>query len=184
MRRVYLSAALLGALIMFAGIQSSGAAGCPDLLNHKFQTLQGGEVDLCGYKDSVIVVVNTASKCGYTYQYEQLESLYEKRKDQGLMIIGFPSNDFNQEYGSDEKVEEFCRLTYSIKFPMAQISSVKGAGANPFYKALAEKTGAWPKWNFYKYVISPGAGEVTVFPSKVEPESETFMKAVEKWLGE
>ena len=133
-----------------AGLQTFGvvplaaAAQCPALLNHTFPGLQDGKPQsLCQYQGKAILVVNTASFCGFTSQYEGLEKLYARLKDKGLVVIGFPSNDFGeQEPGSEKEIADFCRLTYGIEFPMLSKTSVTGKDANPFYRNLAEVTGS------------------------------------------
>ena len=132
------------------------SAACPEIYNHQFTTLQGKKIDLCDYQNKPILVVNTASKCGFTPQFEALEGMYKKYKAQGLLVIGFPSNDFRQDPGDNKAIGDFCKMTYGVQFPMVTKSSVTGANANPFYKQLAAKTGVAPQWNFYKYVILPG----------------------------
>ena len=161
---------LFGALTI--GISTmANAATCPEIYNHQITTLQGEKINLCDYQNKPILVVNTASKCGFTPQFEALEGLYSKYKGQGLLVIGFPSNDFRQDPGDNKAIGDFCKMTYGVKFPMATKSAVTGANANPFYKQLAAKTGTTPKWNFYKYVIAPGGKEVTAFESTVSPDS-------------
>ena len=134
-------------------LSSATLAACPDLYNHQFTTLQGGKVNLCDYQDKTILVVNTASKCGFTPQFETLESLYKRYQSKGLLLVGFPSNDFRQELASDKEVGDFCINTYSVKFPMISKTSVSGPNANPLYKQLIAITKQVPMWNFYKYVI-------------------------------
>jgi glutathione peroxidase len=151
------------------------AAECPSLLNHRFQSLQGQPINLCDYSDKTILVVNTASKCGYTPQFEKLESMYRQYRDKGLLVIGFPSNDFNQEPGSDKDIAEFCKLTYAVEFPMVSKASVTGQGAMPLYQQLKAATGQEPKWNFHKYVITPGARQVYSFGTRVEPDAPEIM---------
>ena len=107
---------LIGVLFMLA--TNAFAADCPTLLNHQFKTLQGNTINLCDYRGKPILVVNTASKCGFTPQFEKLEGLYGRYKDNGLLVIGFPSNDFKQELTSDSEIGSFCKLTYGVKFPM------------------------------------------------------------------
>jgi glutathione peroxidase len=163
----------LAALLLCA--VSAAAADCPSLLNHQYKTLQGGAVDLCQYADRPILVVNTASKCGFTPQFEKLEGMYRKYKDRGLLVVGFPSNDFRQELASNKEIGEFCLLTYNVEFPMVEKSSVTGASADPLYKQLYEATGQPPKWNFHKYLIAPGARQVYSFATPVEPDSPEIM---------
>ena len=134
---------LIGVLFMLA--TNAFAADCPALLNHQFKTLQGNTINLCDYRGKPILVVNTASKCGFTPQFEKLEGLYSRYKDNGLLVIGFPSNDFKQELTSDSEIGSFCKLTYGVKFPMVSKGSVKGENANPFYKQLIKASGTEPQ---------------------------------------
>lgn len=159
-------------------------AACSELYNHKFTTLQGELFDLCQYQDKPILVVNTASKCGFTPQFESLEAVYESYKDKGLLVIGFPSNDFKQEFKSNTKIGDFCKMTYGVKFPMMAKSVVTGSDANPFYQALIARTGQAPMWNFYKYLIMPHASEVHVFSSSVRPDAMPILGRVKAVLGE
>lgn len=157
-------------------------AACSSLYNHQFSTLQGEKLNLCDYQDKPILVVNTASKCGFTPQFEALEGLYKQYKDKGLLVVGFPSNDFKQELSDDKQIGDFCKMTYSVKFPMITKTSVTGANANPFYKQLAVKTGQSPSWNFFKYLILPSGGEVYAFTSDVQPNSPEIVSKVKKVL--
>jgi len=169
----------LGVLMML--LSSATLAACPDLYNHQFTTLQGGKVNLCDYQDKTILVVNTASKCGFTPQFETLESLYKRYQSKGLLLVGFPSNDFRQELASDKEVGDFCINTYSVKFPMISKTSVSGPNANPLYKQLIAITKQVPMWNFYKYVIQPG-GKVYAFSSEVDPASDEIMDKIKPFL--
>jgi glutathione peroxidase len=170
----------LGALATMT--TTSANAACAELYNHKITTLQGDVVNLCDYQDKPILVVNTASKCGFTPQFEALEGLYKKHKAQGLLVIGFPSNDFRQDPGDNKAIGDFCKTTYGVQFPMAAKSAVTGPNANPFYKQLAEKSGTAPQWNFFKYVIAPGGKEVTAFSSTVSPDSTDLMAKFKPYL--
>ncbi|MES2579372.1 MAG: glutathione peroxidase [Pseudomonadota bacterium] len=176
-----LAVSLIGLFVLGASV-AANAAACPELYNHQYTTLQGEKINLCDYQDKPILVVNTASKCGFTPQFEALEGLYKKHKDQGLLVVGFPSNDFKQEPGDNKAIGDFCKLTYAVNFPMAPKSSVSGANANPFYKQLAQKSGQTPKWNFYKYVILPGGKEVYVFESTVLPDSAEIIGKIKPFF--
>lgn len=160
----------------------ANAASCPELYNHQYTTLQGKKIDLCDYQDKPILVVNTASKCGFAPQFEALEGLYKKHKDQGLLVIGFPSNDFKQELSDNKAIGDFCKATYAVNFPMTPKSSVSGKNTNAFYTQLAEKTGQAPLWNFYKYVILPGGKKVYVFESTVLPNSADITDKIKPYL--
>jgi len=138
---------------------------------------------LCQYSGKVLVVVNTASFCGFTSQYEGLEALHAKYKDKGLVVLGFPSNDFSQETGSNKDIAAFCENTFGVKFPMFAKTSVTGKDANPLFKQLAAKTGTAPSWNFYKYVIGRDGQAVTSFNSMATPTSQRFVKEIEKQLA-
>ena len=157
-------------VMTLSGASIMANAACDALYDHQLITLQGKTLNLCDYQDKPILVVNTASKCGFTPQFESLENLYKKYKDQGLLVVGFPSNDFRQDPGNDKEIGDFCKMTYGVEFPMIKKSAVSGKNANPFYQQLAAKTGTAPQWNFYKYLVLPG-GKVSVHTSMVAPES-------------
>jgi glutathione peroxidase len=151
------------------------ARACPALLDHRFTSLQGKPVNLCEYSGRPVLVVNTASKCGYTPQFEKLEALNKRYRARGLVVLGFPSNDFNQELATNREIAEFCRLTYFVDFPMIEQGSVSGAGANPLFRQLAAATGTSPRWNFHKYLIAPDGRTVYSFASHVEPDSREII---------
>lgn len=162
------------------------AVQCPELLNHEFNRLQTGKPEtLCQYRGQVLLIVNTASYCGYTHQYEGLEALYRKYKDRGLVVLGFPSNDFGaQEPGSNQEIAQFCRLTYGVQFPMFEKGSVSSLKANPLYAELAARTGESPMWNFHKYLIDRNGNPAGTFASKVEPDDSALVSALEKLLAD
>ena len=155
-----------------------GLGACGDFYDTPLTTLQGDKFNLCEHKDKPIIFVNTASKCGFTSQFEDLERLYSDNKDK-LLIVGFPSNDFNQEPGSNEEIQKFCKLTYAVEFPMKEKSSVVGPKANPIYQKLSEVTGKAPMWNFYKFVVMPNFEKVHVFSSMTNPESKDIKKILQ-----
>lgn len=147
-------------------------ATCPSLLNHTMARLQDGVAqNLCQYAGKVVLAVNTASYCGFTPQYQGLEALYAKYKDQGLVVLGFPSNDFKQEKASNQEIAEFCYNTYGVAFPMFEASHVRGDKANPLFKALASQGAGSPKWNFYKYLIDRQGRVVDSYSSMTVPAS-------------
>jgi len=162
------------------------AGDCPPLLDHTFNRLQNGESQsLCQYRGRVILVVNTASYCGYTHQYEGLEALYRRYKDRGLVVVGFPSNEFGgQEPGTNKEVAEFCRTTYGIEFPMYEKTTVSKLAANAFYTELIARSGVAPKWNFHKYVIDRAGNRVRSYASDMEPDSHDFRRDIERLLAE
>ncbi len=159
-------------------------AACEGIYNHQFKTLQGKTFDLCDYQSQPVLVVNTASKCGFTPQFEALEEIYEAYQDKGLLVIGFPSNDFKQELNENSKIGDFCKMTYGVKFPMMAKSHVTGSKANPFYQDLITQTSQAPMWNFYKYLILPNASEVYVFSSTVKPTSNQILGRIKAVLNQ
>jgi glutathione peroxidase len=163
------------------GSSQMANAACSDLYNHQFDTLQGQKINLCDYQNKPILVVNTASKCGFTPQFEVLESISSKYKGK-LLVIGFPSNDFKQELAGNNEIGEFCIKTYSVKFPMIVKTSVAGANANPFYKELFAITKQAPMWNFHKYLILPEAKQVYSYSSDVQPDAPEVMDKLKPFL--
>jgi glutathione peroxidase len=159
-------------------------AGCPAILQHQFTRLQDeSPQNLCQYKGQLVLVVNTASYCGFTSQYAGLERLYDKYKSKGLVVLGFPSNDFGkQEPGSSKEIADFCYNTYGVKFPMFSKTVVSGAGKSALYAALEKSTGKSPQWNFHKYLIDRSGKVVANFPSETEPESAQLLAAIDKAL--
>ncbi|WP_171013896.1 glutathione peroxidase [Chitinivorax sp. B] len=158
-------------------------ADCPPLLNHQFRTLQKKPLDLCQWQGKPILVVNTASKCGFTPQFEKLESLYKQYRDKGLLIVGFPSNDFWQEPKNNDEIADFCKLTYFVNFPMVEKTAVTGDDANPFYKQLKSASGSSPRWNFHKYLIAPDGKTVHSFGSTTKPDDPKVMEKLLPMLG-
>ena len=159
------------------------ASACAPLLQHSFLRLQDEKPQaLCQYSGKVLVVVNTASFCGFTSQYAGLEALHKKYRDKGLVVLGFPSNDFSQETGSNKDIAEFCENTFGVKFPMFAKSGVSGKTANPLYRQLAASTGKAPSWNFHKYVIGRDGQSVSSFGSSVDPANAAFLNDIEKKL--
>ncbi|BCO27887.1 hydroperoxy fatty acid reductase gpx1 [Rhodoferax lithotrophicus] len=157
---------------------------CPSILKYTFNRLQDeAPQNLCQYAGKVILVVNTASYCGFTGQYEGLEALYASYKDKGLVVLGFPSNDFGkQEPGSNKEIADFCFNTYAVKFPMFSKSVVSGPNSNPLYQALAKETGRAPQWNFFKYLIDRNGKVVDSFSSLTGPQSKSLVSAINKAL--
>src|ERR671924_2143621 len=163
---------------------SATESPCPSFLDHKFPSLQDESVSLCQFSGKVLLVVNTASECGYTPQYEGLEKLYRRYRDRGFVVLGFPANDFGgQEPGSNKDIAQFCRLNFGVTFPMFAKTSVVGANANSLYRALAAKTGKPPRWNFHKYLLDRAGEPVAVFESAVEPEDPRVTAQIEKLLA-
>ena len=177
-------ALIAGAVLAGSTLQAQAGGQCPALLDHRLERLQDGEVtQMCGFAGKVILVVNTASFCGFTGQYEGLEKLYSKYRQQGLVVVGFPSNDFGgQEPGSESQIQDFCRLTYSVRFPMFAKTEVKKGKAAPLFEGLAAAAGRYPKWNFHKYLVGRDGRLVDDFLSWTSPQSGTVIKAIEAAL--
>ena len=139
---------------------------------------------MCQYQGKVVLVVNTASYCGFTPQYKSLEALYQKYRDRGLVVLGFPSNDFGrQEPGAAAEIAEFCERTYQVKFPMFEKSVVKEANGNPLYDQLAALSGQRPKWNFHKYLVDRNGKTVTSYASSISPDDSELVKRIEELLA-
>ena len=168
-----------------ARAQSAAPAACPALLQQSFNRLQDEKPQaLCQYAGKVLLVVNTASYCGYTSQYEGLEALHAKYAAKGLVVMGFPSNDFEQEPGNGKEIADFCFNTYAVKFPMFTKTTVVGKHAAPLYAQLAKATGKAPAWNFHKYLIDRQGKPVAAYASKVEPGDAALVSAIEKALAQ
>lgn len=173
-------------LLLALGLLVGASAQAADLLDVSYRPLAGkGEVNLAKqYGGKVLLVVNTASKCGFTPQYEGLEALQRKYAARGFSVLGFPSNDFKgQEPGDETQIQEFCTLTYGVKFPMFQKVVVTGPEATPLYRSLATATGVSPGWNFHKYLVGRDGRVVAQFPSKVTPDDPNLVAAIERELS-
>lgn len=186
-RHVALAMYSMGLLALSVMPLEAAADACPSLLEHKLQRLADAQtLRLCdAYRGKVLLVVNTASKCGFTDQYAGLEALYEELGPKGLVVLGFPSNDFGQqEPGSEAQIAEFCRSEYGVQFPMFAKGPVSGKAAQPLYKDLARIAGEAPRWNFHKYLIDRSGKRVLSFPSQVAPDAPLLRSAIEKMLAE
>jgi glutathione peroxidase len=167
-----------------SGSQSTGAAAS-SLLDHEVRRLDSDEVINLGeaFDGKVVLAVNTASRCAFTRQYEGLEALYATYRDRGLVILGFPSNDFaGQEPGSEAEIKDFCRLTYGVSFPMFAKTRVQEGAADQLFNALGEAAGRYPQWNFHKYLIARDGSLAGDFVSLVGPQSQTLVQAIEELL--
>ena len=175
----------LGILLIMATTTSFASEGA-SLLDQDFRFLASEDVVNLGdaYAGKVVLVVNTASKCGNTPQYEGLEKLYEEYVDDGLVVLGFPSNDFlGQEPGTEEEIQDFCRLTYSIKFPMFEKVTVKEGGAHPFFDELAAAAGTYPTWNFHKYLIGRDGQLISQFSPRTKPYSDELLSSIKEAIN-
>jgi len=164
----------------------SNNSNCESPLNVEMRSLNENKlVNLCNeYKNKVVLIVNTASKCAFTSQYEGLEALYKKYKDSGFVVLGFPSNDFaNQEPGTEKQIQSFCRLTYGVQFPMFAKTRVSKKNADPLYRNLADASGEYPAWNFHKYLLDRNGQFVESFSSFTKPSSEKLVGKIESLLN-
>lgn len=166
-------------------VGANSVATCPSVLQKTFRRLQDeAPQNLCQYAGKVVMVVNTASYCGFTSQYEGLEKLYAQRAAQGLIILGFPSNDFGkQEPGDSKQIADFCFNTYGVKFPMFEKSVVKGNNANALYRELAQATGKTPGWNFHKYLIDRKGKVLASYPSETAPNDPRLVADITRALA-
>jgi glutathione peroxidase len=172
------------AFVVLAPTAKAETTTCPPILQHTFPRLQDEKPQaLCQYAGKVVLVVNTASFCGFTPQYKGLEALDSKYRARGLVVLGFPSNDFSQESGSNKEIADFCESTFGVKFPMFAKSSVRGPEANALFKQLAQVSGPTPKWNFYKYLIGRDGKVVESYSSMTAPDDRAFVRDLEKQLG-
>jgi len=185
----------LGALLavpVVVGVMAAGAGGARAAEDGRtahdfsFPSIDGGTVDLADFAGKAVLVVNTASQCGFTGQYEGLQALWEAWRDRGLVVLGVPSNDFGgQEPGSEAEIADFCATTFSVDFPMTGKESVRGDGAHPFYRWARDELGvvAAPKWNFHKYLVGPDGRLVDWFSTVTPPDSAAVRRAVERALA-
>jgi len=173
-------------LFSVSNAQATTVEACPKALDHSVKTLVGDKhVNLCrAYLGNVVLIVNTASKCGYTPQYDGLEKLYDKYKSQGFVVLGFPSNDFGgQEPGDAQQIKSFCRLTYGVKFPMFEKTHAAQPSASPIYQTLGEIAGVYPTWNFHKYLLDRNGKLVANYASKIEPLNSPIEEKIKALLS-
>lgn len=173
------------AIALCAAVPAAQAQECSTLLDREMRPLAGKTPEsLCQYQGKVLLIVNTASKCGLTPQYEGLEALHARLGPRGFAVLGFPSNDFlGQEPGSEEEIQEFCTLTYGVTFPMYEKVSVKGEDASPLYRELLAATGEAPGWNFHKYLVDRNGQVVASFGSRTKPDDPALVARLEELLA-
>ena len=181
---------LIGLLLLAFNVQAGqkkldSTQACPDVLNVKLKNLHEEAANLCDYAGEVVLVVITASYCGFTGQYKGLEALYRKYKDRGFTVLGFPSNDFgNQEPGSGEEIAKFCKLTYGVEFPMFEKAIITSKHPSAPYPHLIKATGQTPQWNFHKYLVSRDGKIIKSFSSEVTPDTADFVSELETLLAQ
>jgi glutathione peroxidase len=170
--------ALLAApLLMAAGPAPASA------YDFTLESLEGGPLPLSGFRGKALMVVNTASFCGFTPQYAGLQRLHDRFEARGFAVLGVPSNDFNQESRDAARIRDFCETVYGITFPMATLTTVRGPQAHPLFAWLAARAGGPPRWNFHKFLVARDGATVRSFPTSVEPENATLLRAVEAALA-
>ena len=169
-------------IIMFSFFSNLSAQYTNLAYEYTFDGIDGNKINLDNYKNKIIVIVNVASRCGYTPQYEGLQNLYTNYKDKNLVVIGVPTNNFKQEPGSNKEIKDFCETNFGINFPIAEKTNVIGKNAHPFYKWAKENygIGAIPKWNFHKIIIGKNGKVIDTFASFTKPTSNKFLKTIEK----
>ena len=169
--------------VLSLSIFSITSFACSDVLNNTLRVLDSDdEQNLCEYSGNVVLVVNVASRCGYTPQYAALQRIYSKYKDDRFVVLGIPSRDFKQEFSEEAQVAEFCSTEYGVDFPMFATAKVKGKDAHPFYKKLIAASGKEPRWNFAKYLIGRDGKVIDHYKSRVTPESEKLVSAIQAVL--
>jgi glutathione peroxidase len=183
-----LSRTFLGTLtvmLMLAEATSADAEDAMSAYDFSFKTIDGASLPMTEFKGKAVLVVNTASECGYTPQYKDLEALWQHYRDRGLVVLGVPSNDFGgQEPGTEAEIKRFCERQYAVDFPLTAKEQVSGANAHPFYKWAAQVAGeaAAPRWNFHKYLVGPDGQLAAWFPTKTSPASPEVAGEIEKVL--
>lgn len=170
-------------LLILASIMLSARLVLADGLTGTFTSIDGGTLAVEDWRGHPVLVVNTASRCGYTYQYQGLQALYDQFRARGLIVLAVPSDDFNQELESAAEVRDFCELTYGLDLPMTDITPVKGASAHPFYRRLRESTGFSPRWNFNKILLDSQGEVVATWRSATEPRSQAIVRQIEALLN-
>ena len=169
---------------MFSFFTKANGLSSGSAYDHEFKGIDGNLIKLNDYKDKIIVVVNVASRCGYTPQYEDLQSLWDEYKNKGLVIVGVPTNNFRQEPGTNKEIKEFCETNFGITFPMTEKINVIGKNSHPFYEWARKDfgIGAIPKWNFHKIIIGKDGKIVETFSSITKPSSSKFLKIIENLI--
>ena len=171
-------------MFMFSIINKVVAENSNVAYDYVFDGINGDQIKLSDYKDKVIVIVNVASRCGYTPQYEDLQTLYKKYKNRNLIVIGVPTNNFKQEPGTNDQIKDFCETNFGITFPMTEKINVIGSNSHPFYKWARKDFGisAIPKWNFHKIIIGKNGRIEDTFASFTKPTSKKFIQLIEKLI--
>ncbi len=174
-------ALLMGCVVAMAGLAAGGTA-VQAAETFRFASIDGGDIDLTDFAGKPVLVVNTASLCGYAGQFDGLQALHERFGPQGVLVLAVPSDDFNQELADEAAVKEYCALTFDLTLPMTEITPVRGGEAHPFYAWVKDQTGFTPRWNFNKVLLAPDGSIDATFGSGVEPESDQIAGRIEALL--
>lgn len=177
--RSYLAVVCLTLCVVF-GLSAAPLRAAVDMFT--FASIDGGQIDLRDWKGRPVLVVNTASRCGYTAQYDGLQRLYDTYRDQGLIVLAVPSHDFRQELSSDAEVKAFCEVNFALDLPMTTITPVRGGAAHPFYQWLATEAGFTPRWNFNKVLLAPDGRVAATFGATTDPMSRPMITAITAFL--
>jgi glutathione peroxidase len=180
MRKGLVAAVVSAAVWVMAAAADAGAGAAPG--RFVFESIDGGPIDLAAFAGRPVLVVNTASQCAFTPQYDALQALYDRYRDAGLVVLAVPSDDFAQELDSEEAVKEFCEVNFDLDLPMTEITHVRGPAAHPFFRWLAEEAGFAPRWNFNKVLIGPDGAVVSTWGSTVGPTSARVTREIEALL--
>jgi len=172
-----------GALILGMAALAGGARAAGTVFDHRLEALESGPLELGAFRGRPLLVVNTASFCGYTPQYAGLQRLHARFAPRGLVVLGVPSNDFDQESGDAAQIKQFCEATFGVEFPMALPAHVRGAAAHPLFAWLAAQGGGPPRWNFHKYLVGRDGMRVQAFATRVEPDAPELLRAIDAVLG-
>ena len=176
---------ILIAVMLMVSPASAGSQSVKTAHEFEFTSIEGAPVPMETFKGKAVLVVNTASRCGFTHQYANLQSVWERYRERGLVVLGVPSNDFGgQEPGTESEIKQFCEVNFNVDFPMTSKVHVKGENAHPFYRWASQELGSAskPRWNFHKYLISPDGQLVDWFSTPTSPTSERVLRAIEAQL--
>lgn len=173
----------MGRILMLMALIGLGHAVQGGVVSGNFDSIDGGVISLDEWRGHPVLVVNTASRCGFTSQYDDLQALYDTYRARGLKVLAVPSNDFRQELGSEAEVKDFCEVNFNLDLPMTEITRVRGAGAHPFYRSVREQTGFQPRWNFNKVLIGPDGNVVETWGARTKPGSGQITRQIEPLLN-
>lgn len=173
----------MGRILMLMALIGLGHAVNAGIVTGNFNSIDGGVISLEEWRGQPVLVVNTASRCGFTGQYDDLQALYDRYRGQGLKVLAVPSDDFRQELGSEAEVKEFCEVNFNLDLPMTEITKVRGRGAHPFYRSVRAETGFQPRWNFNKILVGPDGSVASTWGARTKPGSPNITREIEALLN-